>query len=168
MARKQSRGRSRKKPKEVKKKPFDPVLHILPDPIPQRDYAPCPVSGDPISDILTAITDPRSGKPANFDSVITRLAEQENLREGERLAYLGRGAFGVITMEKVDGKMRLVVKKKIQYEEGRETSDWRKELAPGISRDYRPHPEPIHELYTQEEISAFPRFDSTGYNIRNT
>lgn len=138
----------------------------MPAPIPQREYEACPISGEPIKDIFTAIADPRTGRPANFDSVIQRLSEQERLREGERLAYLGRGAFGIIDMEKVDGKTRLVVKKKIQFEEGREPDEWRRELAPGISRDYVPQPSPIHELYTTEEISKFPRFDTSGYGVR--
>ncbi len=165
MARKQRRNRSRKKaqPNQVsRRRPFDPEIHTMPEPIPQREYDPCPISGDPITDIFTAITDPRTGKPANFDSVVKKLTEQEQVREGERLAYLGRGTFGIVAMEKVEGKQRLIVKKRIPFEEGNGAPGWRRELSPGISRDYVPSPTPIHELYSRDEVNSFPRFDATG------
>lgn len=141
--------------------PFDPEKHFLPDPIPEREYDPCAVSGEEIDDIFTAIADPQSGKPARFDKVIEKLSAMETLKDDERIAYIGRGCFGVIAMEK-DGNNRphLVVRKRIEYEMGNDGPDWRKELSPGISRDYRPKPEPLSDLYSSDEIRAFPRFDS--------
>lgn len=133
----------------------------MPDPIPQRDYEPCPISGTPIQSIYQAIADPRTGKPADFDSVLQRLTNSEPLGEGERIAYVGNGTFAVIKTERVDGRPQLVMRKRIQYEDSQKYS-WRRELAPGISRDYQPQPTPINELYKPEELAKFPRFESSG------
>lgn len=154
------------KPSKRKKKrrvEFDPAIHLLPDPIPEREHEPCPISGEPIDDILTAITHPASGKPARFDAVIASLAEREQLEPDERIAYIGKGTFGIIKITKNDnGRSELTVRKRIPYEEGHDKQDWRRELAPGISRDYPPQPQPLSELYSSEELSAFPRFEAGG------
>ena len=149
--------------KKTRRIPFDPEIHLLPDPVPEREHAPCPISGEPIDDILTAINHPASNKPARFDAVITGIAAQEQLGPDERVAYIGKGMFGIIKMAKnSDGRPELVVRKRIPYEDGYEKQQWRRELAPGISRDYAPDPRPLSELYSQEELSEFPRFEAGG------
>jgi hypothetical protein len=130
--------------------------------VPEREYEPDPLTGEPVEDIYSAIAEPNSGKPANFESVIKRLEEQEPLHEGERICYLGKGTFGVVAEEKEKGQTRLVVRKRIQYEDTHEDYKWRKELSPGISRDYKPEPEPLSNLYSPEEIAAFPKFDRSS------
>jgi len=151
------------KKKKKRRIAFDPEIHVLPDPVPEREHEPCPISGEPIEDILTAITHPASGKPARFDAVITSLAEREQLEEDERIAYIGKGVFGIIKMQRDSGgHQELVVRKRIPYEDGHDKQTWRRELAPGISRDYPPEPRPLSELYSSEELSAFPRFDAGG------
>jgi hypothetical protein len=160
-------GQDRKKRRTV---PFDPEKHYLPDPVPEREYEPCVVSGEEIDDIYTAISDPNTGKPARFDKVIARIAATETLEEGERIAYIGKGAFGIVKMEQ-EGSDRphLVVRKRIEYESGGDSQEWRKELSPGISRDYVPKPRPLSELYSQEDLREFPRFDSpsSSFTTRN-
>lgn len=152
---------SRKKKK--KRLPFDPEKHFLPDPLPEREYESCPISGEEIEDIVTAIAEPHSGRPARFDRVIEKIAATEEIGENERLAYIGRGAFGIVSIEKGEnGRPELTVRKRFQYEDSHEKYQWRKELAPGISRDYAPDPQPISELYTREELATFPRFDGSG------
>ena len=134
----------------------------MPAPVPEREYEACPVSGEKIEDIYSAIAEPHSGKPARFDRVVERLRAAEEIGEDEQLVYLGRGAFGVVTLEPDnDGRTQLVVHKRFQYEDHHERYQWRRELSPGISRDYVPHPEPISELYSREEIQQFPRFDAS-------
>jgi hypothetical protein len=151
------------KKKKRKRAPFDPDKHLLPNPVPDRAHEPCPISGEPIDDILTAITHPASGKPARFDAVLRSIEERESLGRDERIAYIGKGMFGVIAMEEnADGRQELVVKKRIPYEDGHDKQDWRRELAPGISRDYPPEPRPLSELYSSEELSSFPRFEAGG------
>ncbi|MFP4152625.1 MAG: hypothetical protein ACOC2V_01880 [Alkalispirochaeta sp.] len=160
-------GGSQKRRRSI---PFDPEKHFLPDPVPEREYDPCPVSGEEIDDIFTAITDPQTGRPSRFDSVLEKLAAREELKEDERIAYIGRGAFGIVAMEKGEnGRPRLVVRKRIEYETGQDTQPWRRELSPGISRDYVPKPEPLSELYSHDELRSFPRFESPipGSSNRN-
>ena len=154
----QGRSRGQQRPRRPRRPVFDPVKHLLPAARPQRDYNGCAVSGEPIDDILCALAEPDSGKPARFESVLAELSARFTLRHDERFAYVGRGAFGIVAMERVEGENRLVVREKVQYEDRHETYAWRRELAPGISRDYTPEPAPITELYTQEETSRFPRF----------
>ena len=158
MARKNRQGRGQQRSQQTQRPALDPVKHPLPAARPKRDYGNCAVSGKPIDDILCALAHPDSGKPATFESVLTELAAQLTVKHDERFAYVGRGAFGIVAIEHVDGRNRLVVREKVQYEDYHETYAWRRELAPGISRDYTPEPEPITELYTQEEIRRFPRF----------
>jgi hypothetical protein len=64
----------------------------------------------------------------------------------------------VVEDRKENGKKRVVIKKRIEFETGRTVGEWRKELSPGISRDYRPNPEPLSSLYTDEQERTFPRF----------
>lgn len=152
-----------KRKKKKRRGPLDPEKHFLPAPLPERTYDACALSGEEIEDIVTAIAEPRSGKPARFDRVIEKLREQEEVGEEERIAYLGRGAFGIVRIQPgEDGRPELVVRKRIQYEDTHEVYRWRKELAPGISRDYVPQPEPLSDLYSRDELAAFPRFDAAG------
>ena len=156
------RGKRGRRRGRREQRAFDPQKHKLPDPIPEREYEADPLSGDPIEDIYSAIAEPNTGKPANFQSVIKRLEDQEELAEGERICYLGKGCFGVVTETKEKGKTRMVVRKRIQYEDTHEEYPWRKELSPGISRDYKPEPEPLSNLYSPEEVASFPKFDRSS------
>ena len=157
MARRSNRGRGRRRGSGDKKsgrnkspRVFDPEKHFMPPPVPSREYEPCPVSGGPIKDILSAIADPETGRPSDFDSVISRLTEQEELGPNERICYLGKGSFGVLVDQK-GKKPRYYVRKRIQYEDEFEKHSWRRELSPGISRDYTPEPQPLSELYDEAE-----------------
>lgn len=130
----------------------------MPEPVPQREYEPDPVTGEPITNIFTAIADPETGRPANFDSMLQRLSEQEELAENEKLIYVGKGAFGVLVDQK-GTRPRYMIRKRIQIEDEYETYVWRKELSPGISRDYKPNPQPLSELYDEAEATV----SSSGY-----
>ena len=125
----------------------------MPPPAPKRLYDPDPISGEPISDILTAVTDPETGRPAKFDSIVGRLVEQEPLAENERLVYIGKGAFGVLVEQK-GRKPRYFIRKRIQIEDEFQKYPWRRELSPGISRDYVPSPQPLAELYDEAEATV--------------
>ncbi len=125
----------------------------MPPPVPRRDYGPDPINGEPLQDILTAIADPSSGKPANFDTVLKQLEEQEQLSENERIVYVGKGSFGVL-VENRSAKPRYSIRKRIQFEDEFEKYPWRKELSPGISRDYTPAPQPLSELFDEAEATV--------------
>ncbi|MFW5695546.1 MAG: hypothetical protein ACOCYB_10285 [Alkalispirochaeta sp.] len=161
---KQNQPRSGGSPRaRTRREPFDPEKHFMPAPVPEREYDVCPVSGEEIDDIVTALAEPYSGRPARFDRVIEKIRASEEIGEDERLAYLGKGAFGIVSIQTGEnGRPELTVRKRIQYEDSHEKYSWRRELAPGISRDYVPQPEPLSDLYSREELEQFPRFDATG------
>jgi hypothetical protein len=133
----------------------------MPEPPPVKQYDPDPITGEPISNILAAVAHPTSGKPANIESVINSLEGQEELDEGQRIAYIGAGNFGVVEERKENGKMVIEVVKKIPYEDTHATYPWRKEQSPGISRDYQPSPEPLDSLYSPEEEREFPKLGAS-------
>ncbi|TVQ27212.1 MAG: hypothetical protein EA383_02910 [Spirochaetaceae bacterium] len=125
----------------------------MPDPIPERDYAPCPVCGKAIDHVFSAVAHRSNGLPAHIECIVGELSKDEHLDEGDRIVYLGRGNFGVVGKDPVveDGKKRFNVKRRIQYETGSDAPDWRRELSPGISRDYTPEPERLDEVAPEKE-----------------
>jgi hypothetical protein len=157
-----SQNRRRSKQKRNREKQDNPAKRYMPPPPPKREYPPCPISGQPIDDPYSAVEDPQTGQPARLESVIERLSESEGLGPNERIAYIGQGNFGVVEERKENGKKRVVVKRRIEYENGRDAQEWRKELSPGISRDYTPDPEPLSALYSEDEQRSFPKF---GRNV---
>lgn len=157
-----SRGKQGGRSRRSNKPAIDPRKAWMPDPPPAREYPPCTVSGEPIDDIYAAIADPRTGEPAKLDSVIQKLSEQERLGENERICYIGEGQFGVVREVERNGKNAIEIIKRIPYEDRHAKQQWRRELSPGISRDYVPKPEPITDLYTPEQERTFPRFGRGG------
>ena len=123
----------------------------MPDPIPQREYEPCPVCGKAIEHVFSAIAHEGTGPPAHIECIIAELTARETLAEDERVVYLGKGNFGVVSDKprEEDGKKLFNVVRRIQYEA--EVPDWRRELSPGISRDYTPNPQPVAEKAPENE-----------------
>jgi hypothetical protein len=137
---------------------------------PKRDYQPDPVTGKPIDNIYTAMMHRESEQPVAFDTVIEQLRNAENIGERQQLAYIGSGQFGVYEEVEENGRKRLTLVRRIVYEDGHRKPDWRRELSPGISRDYRPAPEPLDHLYSPEEERAFPKIGaaSSAYMPRSS
>ena len=137
---------------------------------PKRDYAPDPVTGKAIDNVYTALVHRDSEQPVSFDTVIEQLKNAENLGANQQLIYVGSGQFGVYDEVDEGGKKRLMLNRKIAYEDGHHKPDWRRELSPGISRDYRPTPEPLDRLYSQEEERNFPKIGaaSSAYMPRSS
>ena len=139
----------------------DPSRAYMPPPPPVREYEPDPVSGQPILNPLTAIAHPASGRPMNIETVLSMFEEQESPKEDEQIAYIGAGAFAVVQSKMDGGRSSVEIVKKLPYEDTHEKYPWRKELSPGISRDYIPQPESLDNLYTTEEIREFPRLGAS-------
>ncbi len=88
----------------------------------------CSICGKTIDDISSAIDEKRSQKPAHFDCVIQQITEQENLKEKEKIVYMGGGRFAVIQTED-DKNKNFTVIREIPYEEERdERVEWRDAL----------------------------------------
>ncbi|MDC7224430.1 MAG: hypothetical protein PQJ60_11870 [Spirochaetales bacterium] len=89
-----------------------------------REVADCPICGEPIKDITSALSLAGEGVPAHFDCILNRLKEKENLAEGETLIYLGKGDFGVVNDEEYrKGKLQII--RKVTYEQLENREEWR-------------------------------------------
>jgi hypothetical protein len=98
-----------------------------------RDMPACPLCGKPVYDLSTAIaTNRETSDPAHFDCVLERVAASESLASGEKLVYLGSGAFGVVEFKDKNESL-FTVKRRIQWEKEGEKKDWRKGLSSRIS-----------------------------------
>jgi hypothetical protein len=137
-----------------------PARTFMPPKAPFRQLDPDPITGEEIKNPLTAIAHPQSGKPMNIETVLKLLSDTEEIKDGNELAYIGAGAFGIIEYQNEDPRFQ--VHKKIPYEDTHQSNIWRKELSPGISRDYTPKPEPLDRLYSQEEIQNFPKLGASA------
>jgi hypothetical protein len=154
-------NRSRRKQKSEKREKAIPQRRdYSPPPLPKRQYAPDPITGKPIENILTAIMQRDSKEPINFDTALDQVKNSEHLGPNDIVCYIGSGNFAVYTEHNTNGRKYMELKKKIAYEDNHEKPVWRRELSPGISRDYVPTPQNLSELYTQEELMNFPRMGS--------
>ena len=77
----------------------------------------CPFCGEPVRDLKTAIVTPDTQKPAHFDCVLQDLAKREGLQPGEKITYLGRGTFGVVSYRQGHAGVPFVIRKRIPYEQ---------------------------------------------------
>ena len=64
----------------------------------------------------TAIQYKETNTPAHFDCIVKEIKETEPLSNNERLCYLGRGSFGILTFRAASSPIRFLIRKRIQYE----------------------------------------------------
>lgn len=95
-------------------------------PLPSPD---CPICGKPIKDIGSAVTEKNSGEPAHFDCIIAKIAEQETLGPGDRIAYIGGGRFGVIHFNSPQDTRNFNIKKIFEWEDKENRAGWRRGIA---------------------------------------
>lgn len=131
----------------------------MPEPAPKREYGPCPICENAIDNPFTAIAHGDEALPAHFECVIGRLTEMEQLGPDEQIAYIGEGTFAVLHRPNDKTSVRPEIRKLIEYEDKHNKPEWRKELSPGISRDYIPSPGSLVDLVpeTPEESSLASR-----------
>lgn len=136
----------------------------------KKTYDPCPISGVTIENVFSAMTHRESGKPADFDAVLRFLRDSESIPEDQKIIYIGSGVFGIYQDVVENGRKHLQLLRKIVWEDSHHKPQWRKELAPGVSKDYIPHPLPLSQLYTPEEEREFPRLGAVNntYLPRNS
>ncbi|HZJ88591.1 MAG TPA: hypothetical protein VFC80_05495 [Sphaerochaeta sp.] len=82
----------------------------------------CGFCQEPIDLIASAVTHPDGGF-AHFDCVLKQLASTRSLAEGERISYIGRGMFAVIS-EANDGTITIV--EEIIWEEPKQFAEMKK------------------------------------------
>jgi hypothetical protein len=128
----------------------------LPPTIPEREYAPCPICGEKITTISTALVDPTTERPVHFECVLKEIEVKENLATDEKVCYIGQGSFGII---KKKGSFEIL--RRVQYETKEANAEWRKELSPGLSR-YDWPPEVSEENITEENVTENTPKENTG------
>lgn len=101
---------------------------------PPVEYKTCPICGKAVKSLLTAISVNPDMDPAHFDCVLKQLQEQETLKKGEKISYLGNGTFAVIKMKQGGKGPAFTILKKIQYEEKDKKADWRKKIGKRLKR----------------------------------
>jgi hypothetical protein len=75
----------------------------------------CPICKEPVRDQKTAIAASANRGAAHFDCVLQELSAQETLGPGEKITYLGKGTFGVVSYKATPGPF--AIRKRIPYEE---------------------------------------------------
>ncbi|MBN2049330.1 MAG: hypothetical protein JW760_02700 [Spirochaetales bacterium] len=88
-------------------------------------HTPCPLCGEKITDLSSALTERISGNPAHFECVMKQIAQAEDLQKDEKVSYLGNGSFGIL-QQAPGGQFK--IRKKIPYEEKETSTEWRRNL----------------------------------------
>ena len=84
----------------------------------------CPVCHKPVRDLKTSIQHKLTNTPAHFDCIIKDIQKTETLEASEKLCYLGRGTFGILSFRNASSPLRFIIRKRIKYEEKEQSLDW--------------------------------------------
>ena len=95
---------------------------------PEKPELVCALCGEVIKETASSLALPETGEPAHFDCVMKKLEESETLEEGDTIAYLGGGNFGIIRKNS-QNSAGFEIKKKIDFENKEKIGDWRKKLS---------------------------------------
>jgi hypothetical protein len=98
-----------------------------------KDLAQCPLCEQNIRDVLTAIIISDDGTAAHFDCVLKKLSAEEELRNREKICYLGGGEFGIVRFPSSDAR-KFTIRKRIKLESKEHAPEWRKDIAESLSR----------------------------------
>lgn len=90
----------------------------------EKTLPQCPICNKPIRDISTAISSREKKDLSHFDCVLLELRKREELQPNEKICYLGRGSFGIISFRSSGGPIRFLIRKRIQYEDRDHTPEW--------------------------------------------
>lgn len=101
-----------------------------PEARPQVPAAVCPLCGEPIYDLSSALAEKETNLPAHFDCVLARVAAAEELESGEKVVYIGAGSFAVVQFRDRN-ESAFTVKRRISWENEKEKDkrEWRKALS---------------------------------------
>lgn len=89
----------------------------------------CPVCGEKIIDIASAIADRQTGGPAHFECVIGKIQSAETLGENESVAYIGQGRFAVLRRANPSEPRSFKIVKTIEWEKRDAVVPWRAEIS---------------------------------------
>lgn len=89
----------------------------------------CPRCSKTIYDLSSAIMDRGGSSPIHFECAMELLAAEEKLEEGDKIAYIGQGRFGVLNYVNIRDVRHFTIKKIIDWEERGSRGPWRDEMA---------------------------------------
>ena len=110
--------RNRKKPKN--KSQFQPEKPVYED-------MECSLCGKMITEMITALPNPADNKPAHFECVLNHVSEREEIRENEKIVYMGSGNFAVVD-EKEYQQKEWIIKRKIRLEPMESPMEWKEKM----------------------------------------
>lgn len=90
------------------------------------EHLKCCYCHEPICEMSLAVDVPGFAEPAHFDCVIARLKQQENLRSGEEIIYIGNRRFAVVVY-KTPNTFDII--REIPFEDNRDFKSWRNEFS---------------------------------------
>ena len=96
--------------------------------MPEKEELTCALCGEVVKETSSCLALPDSGDPAHFECVMKKISETETLAEGETIAYLGGGNFGII-LKNPKSPAGFEIKKKIDFENKEKIGQWRKKLS---------------------------------------
>ena len=89
----------------------------------------CPMCGQPLTDIASALSGKNGGAPVHFDCALHEVESKESLGQNEKIAYIGQGRFGVLYFENPRDQRKFTIKKIIEWEDRETKNEWREELS---------------------------------------
>ncbi|MCR4954867.1 MAG: hypothetical protein K6A43_12440 [Treponema sp.] len=89
----------------------------------------CPKCGQPITDVASALSDKSSDKPVHFECALSEVEKKEKLEANERIAYIGKGRFGVLSYDNPNDQRHFTIKRIIEWEDRDQKSQWREEVS---------------------------------------
>ena len=89
-----------------------------------RNFPICPICKKPIRDESTTIANSEENAANHFDCVLAELRKSEDLQPNEKICYLGKGSFGIISVRSSGGPIRFLIRKRIQYDKKDQASQW--------------------------------------------
>ncbi|MDD7460430.1 MAG: hypothetical protein SPJ89_01680 [Treponema sp.] len=94
----------------------------------------CPLCGEAIRELSTALNDSKTGQAIHFDCAIEQLQKDISLEQGEKIAYIGQGRFAVLYYANVHDVKHFQIRKVIDYEEKDKQPEWRGQMSELFSK----------------------------------
>ncbi len=89
----------------------------------------CPLCGQSINELSTAVTDAATGSTVHFDCAIEKLKKSETLEQNDKIIYIGQGRFGVVHFDNIHDTKHFNIKKIIDFESKEKKEVWREEMS---------------------------------------
>lgn len=89
----------------------------------------CPVCSKVINDLASALRERGGENPIHFECAMEQVAAGEKLGDGDKIAYIGQGRFGVLNYPNIRDVRHFTIKKIIDWEDRNSRGEWRDEMS---------------------------------------